>query len=212
MPRKTKAERERIKVTCLWCENIARTHFICGTCIKSVGAANAEQYKRDAELIEWRIGRRCGCGAAIPYEATLNTKNCTYCRTTRGQRRHQNKYPAKRRYGKRTVVSCSRCGINAPGKTYCAACYTKHREEVGVMRRKRICAGLCQECGTLPLATSIRCRPCAEKANKASAETRMIAIADGKCGRCRKRKHAPGHTLCKPCMETKREQNKRATL
>ncbi len=209
MPRKTKAERERIKVTCLWCENIAATHLVCSSCQGPLSEADKAKYLRKMTLDMERAQRKCQCGALIPYEARQGTKYCAYCKQTRLTRKYHQKHPNARINGKRDARSCRRCGANAHGKNLCILCQEKHTNEVCAMKEKRRAAGMCVDCGIAAATNGQKCRPCAVKANKASAESRMIAIADGKCGRCMKRRHSPGRTLCKSCMATKREQNKR---
>lgn len=158
----------------------------------------------------WRLNRSCACGAAIRYEAPKHTKFCAYCRTTRKTREYRQAHPEAKMYGKRDKKSCKRCGIDAAGKTRCARCQQAHTDKVRAMKAKRKAAGLCTACGIAPATNGQLCKEHALKEKKAWGEARMLAIAQGKCGRCRKRKRVLGHVHCEACMAIKRQQNRRA--
>ncbi len=151
MPRKTKAERERIKVTCLWCENVARTHLICSTCIKGVGRTNAARYLRLEALDERRIGRNCQCGAPLSYETALNAKWCEACRTTNDNRRYAAKVgrPLRkwtRRQGRDDL--CSQCGNKRrPGKRRCADCQKSANRAKAARKKPRMLIDFVCACG-----------------------------------------------------------------
>ena len=78
MPRKTKAERERIKITCLWCENEAHLHLICAACLAPMSEAERRQYIRVLPIAP--PTRKCVCEASFAHDAPLNKKWCEGCR------------------------------------------------------------------------------------------------------------------------------------
>lgn len=206
----TKAERERIKVTCLWCENIATTHLVCLPCRGPLSDADKARYLRAMVLDMERAQRKCQCGALIPYEARQGTIRCAHCRATHRTREYQLSHPNARLNRKRDADSCVRCGANANGKTKCPRCLAKHYDSVRAMKAKRRSAGMCVDCGISSATNGQKCKACAAKANKAVSDARMIAIADGKCGRCKRRPRKALHTHCAPCMAVKRKQNAKA--
>lgn len=158
----------------------------------------------------WRLNRLCACGAAIQYEAPRITKRCAYCRATHDKRKYHARNPDARWNQNRNANSCKRCGVSANGKTLCLSCQIKHTNEIRAMKAKRKAVNMCTDCGLVPATNGQRCKVHASKANKASTETRMLAIADGKCGRCKKRNRTAYSTHCAKCLEIKREQNRKA--
>lgn len=158
----------------------------------------------------WRLNRACKCGAPIPYEAHKHTKLCAYCKQTRHARAYRAKHPEARTYGKRDEFSCKRCGAHAGGKTLCKACRDKHVKGIAYMKAKRLSVGLCAYCGIEPLQTTTRGPLCAAKERAYQRQYRDIAIASGKCGRCRKRPQEDGSTHCTTCKRVKRAQNAKA--
>lgn len=178
MPRKTKAERERIKVTCLWCENIAPTHLVCSPCQGPLSAADKAKFLRKMTLDMERAQRKCQCGAVIPYEARQGTKWCAYCGST-AQRLQ------RLRHERLTKKQCNQCGVSCQSNT-CPKCKARSsylRATKKALKRIEYAPSQCKAC-SIPIVQKARgvyryyCQTC--KSKRASAP-KVVAIRC-KCG------------------------------
>lgn len=205
MNRTTKAERERIKVTCLWCENIARTHFICTECMTPMSDADRAKHTRPVALEDWRLNRACACGAPIPYEAPKHTKHCAHCAVTAKTRAYRIAHPEAQI---RTGV-CSECGAPSGNALRCK----KHQKQAERLenrgrRQRNRAKGLCA-CGQPPRDNRTTCAKCAEYVRNYQDCRYARRVAAKKCTRCPNRALA-GYTICAECRDIKRLQNARA--
>lgn len=198
MPRMTKAERERIKVTCLWCENIATTHLVCLPCQGPLSDADKARYLRAMALDMERAQRKCKCGALIPYEARQGTKWCTYCGSTaqRLQRLHHERLTKKQ---------CIQCGVDCRAAT-CPKCKARSsylRSTRIALKRIEHAPSRCKAC-RIPIVQKARgvyryyCETCRDKRSSAP---KIVAIRC-KCGAVMPMKtRAP--KWCKTCTAEK---------
>jgi hypothetical protein len=145
MPRLSKTERERIKVTCLWCENAARLHLICTACLAPMSEAEQRQYIRVLPIET--PARQCVCGVEFTHDAPENKKWCDSCRLIvrkldkRARRRKisigtgNTKSNVKRQiYYYRTILD-GRCGMCSRqrepgriGKRTCGRCISRQTQ------------------------------------------------------------------------------------
>ena len=194
MPRKTKAERERIKVTCLWCENEARTHLICAACMAPMTDDERKQYirvlpistpKTTSERARACRDRRLSAGLCIHCGQPSNTQPCTQCKM-----RHNTARAARTtiRRLERMPTKCKACGSPIESrrkgqyKRFCSNCKDSRA------MRPRIGSIVCA-CGTHVSVGATkhkkRCDRCTKTARRTSAkQKRDIAKANGICTRC----------------------------
>ena len=122
MPRKTKAERERIKVTCLWCENEARTHLICVSCMAPMTDNERKQYVRVLP-IDCYTKRKCACGAEIPDTSPAHTLRCSAC--SREHNKQQLKMMREKLAAEWKCADCKRESL----PPYCRQCRDKRNKK-----------------------------------------------------------------------------------
>jgi hypothetical protein len=118
--RLTKAERERLKITCLWCDNEARSHMICRACMAPM---NEEEQKRYVRVlpVEYYGGRVCACGKQIPEDAPPHTVSCSeLCRA-----QHRKTQRNRRRAERVAEWRCTDCGIETVPPR-CRMCQSKN--------------------------------------------------------------------------------------
>jgi len=66
-------------------------------------------------------------------------------------------------------------------------------------QQRRIAEGLCGQCGKNPLATTVRCRECADAHNARNARRWTRLRNNGLCKVCGRRPSRPNKTLCERC-------------
>lgn len=66
-------------------------------------------------------------------------------------------------------------------------------------RQRRIAEGLCGQCGQRPLATTVRCRECADAHNERNAQRKSRLKQNGMCKVCGRQSARRRKTLCSTC-------------
>ena len=101
-----------------------------------------------------------------------------------------------------------------PGKSACAACAARIREDRRQRRARWAAEGRCHSCGReLKDDGFVTCEICRNVRGKrrtdAAKEKREAWKAEGLCAQCGKRWAEPGRTMCEPCLKANSERMKR---